>query len=130
MFRNPRRGYYSYCKVRHNFCRVSNIHDVRLLNPLSGEDLTPDIHNNLDNRRLRDPIALRLNVQDASTEQGFSFKVDNLNDDYDKYLVVQCMVFVSEQWEASLCETESIQQLNGASALIDCNCQVLMFFSG
>merc|ERR1712176_1292856 len=41
--------------------RVSNIHDVRLLNPMSGEDLTPRIQQErgtLSTRMMSDPIAL------------------------------------------------------------------------
>ena len=55
--------------------RVSKIHGIRLLNPLSGEVVE------LEKKELNSPMELRLEVdQEASSDEneGFSLKVGNL----------------------------------------------------
>ena len=91
--------------------RISNIHDIRLLNPLSGEDLTPRIqqvsghfvqnmivstlilHQDLDlSSPSNDPIALQLNIANTSKSNDYTFT---------------CMVFVADKWDNDPCETVS-----------------------
>ena len=55
--------------------RVSNIHDIRLLNPVNGEDLTPQIHDDVAANQLDEPIALRLNIDNSTKSEGYTFKV-------------------------------------------------------
>ena len=54
---------------------MSKIHDIRLLNPVSGADLTEE----LQQRSLAQPLQLKLNIQNSTKEEGFSFKCMVIN---------------------------------------------------
>ena len=94
--------------------RISSIHDIRLLNPLSGEDLTPRIQQGVDLSTLNDPISLQLNIANSSKGDGFTFT---------------CMVFVAEQWDNGPCETLGITALGDGTAFINCECSVPGFIA-
>ena len=94
--------------------RISKIHDIRLLNPLSGEDLTPRIQRNNDLSSLDDPISLQLNIANSSKDDGFTFT---------------CMVFVEQQWDESPCNTLGITALGDGTAFINCECSVPGFIA-
>ena len=59
--------------------RVSNIHDIRLLNPVDGKDLTPEIHKDITENQFDEPIALQLNIDNSTKSAGFTFKVSDIN---------------------------------------------------
>ena len=54
---------------------MSAIHDIRLLNPVSGADLTEE----LQQRSLANPLQLKLNIQNSTKDEGFSFKCMVIN---------------------------------------------------
>ena len=51
--------------------RVSKIHDIRLLNPASGADMTKQIQG----ETLDEPINIQLNVENTTKRSGYEFKV-------------------------------------------------------
>lgn len=51
--------------------RVSKIHDIRLLNPASGADMTKQIQG----ETLEEPINIQLNVENTTKRSGYEFKV-------------------------------------------------------
>ena len=58
--------------------RVSDIHDIRLLNPVNGKDLTPAIHEDVSKNKFEDPIALQLNINNPTKSSGYTFKVSEI----------------------------------------------------
>ena len=50
---------------------VSKIHDVRLLNPLTGSDLT----DTLQTEKLDEPMTLQINIENSTKRTGYEFKV-------------------------------------------------------
>ena len=66
--------------------RVSKIHDIRLLNPASGADLTDEIQR----EKLEEPINIQLNIENTTKSSGYEFK---------------CHVFLEGSWTASPCTT-------------------------
>ena len=55
--------------------RVSNFHDIHLLNPVNGEDLTPEIHEDIAENQFEEPLALQLNIDNSTKSDGYTFKV-------------------------------------------------------
>ena len=53
---------------------VSKIHDIRLLNPATGADLT----SSLQQDRLEEPMTLRINIENSTKRTGLEFKVGKL----------------------------------------------------
>ena len=53
---------------------VSKIHDIRLLNPATGADLT----STLQQDRLEEPMTLRINIENSTKRTGLEFKVGKL----------------------------------------------------
>ena len=85
--------------------RVSKIHDIRLLNPASGADMTKQIQV----EKLQDPINLQLNIENTTKRSGYEFK---------------CHVFLEDSWTASPCTTTGISPSGDDTALINCECSV------
>ena len=56
--------------------RVSKIHDIRLLNPASGADMTKQIQG----ETLEEPINIQLNVENTTKRSGYEFKVRERED--------------------------------------------------
>lgn len=50
---------------------VSKIHDIRLLNPATGADLT----GNIQKEKLEEPMTLRINIENSTKRTGMEFKV-------------------------------------------------------
>ena len=50
---------------------VSKIHDVRLLNPVTGDDLTTK----LQTEKLEEPMKLQINIENSTKRSGYEFKV-------------------------------------------------------
>ena len=76
--------------------RVSNIHDIRLLNPVNGEDLTPEIHEDITANQFDEPLALQLSIDNSTKSAGFTFKVS------DVYLIYRVMHFNFSAWFLSM----------------------------
>ena len=51
---------------------VSKIHDVRLLNPVTGTDLTTK----LQTEKLEEPLKLKINIENSTKRSGYEFKVN------------------------------------------------------
>ena len=65
--------------------RVSNFHDIHLLNPVNGEDLTPEIHEDIAENQFEEPLALQLNIDNSTKSDGYTFKV--LSDNNFQHLI-------------------------------------------
>ena len=50
---------------------VSKIHDVRILNPVTGTDLTEQIQQD----KLEEPMTLQINIDNSTKRSGYEFKV-------------------------------------------------------
>ena len=59
---------------------VSKIHDVRLLNPLTGSDLT----DTLQTEKLDEPMTLQINIENSTKRTGYEFKVIK-----EQYLIIK-----------------------------------------
>ena len=65
---------------------VSKIHDVRLLNPLTGSDLT----DTLQTEKLDEPMTLQINIENSTKRTGYEFKVYK-----EQYLIKRTLVALS-----------------------------------
>ena len=50
---------------------VSKIHDIRILNPVDGSDLTEKIQQD----KLDEPMTLQINIDNSTKRSGYEFKV-------------------------------------------------------
>ena len=104
---------------------VSKIHDVRLLNPATGADLTNQIQvrgrcrkifvfrtKNIpysQSEKLEEPMRLQINIENSTRRAGYQFK---------------CHVFVSGAWSAAPCNTTSLSVAPDSSVSANCDCSV------
>ena len=84
---------------------VSKIHDIRILNPVTGADITRRIQT----ERLEEPMTVQINIENSTRRAGYEFR---------------CHVFVEEAWTAGPCNTTSLSLAPDNTVSANCDCSV------
>ena len=89
---------------------VSKIHDIRILNPVTGADLT----RNIQTDKLAEPLAVQINIENSTRRKGYEFR---------------CHVFVESAWTAGPCNTTSLSMAPDNTVSANCDCSVPGFIA-
>ncbi|XP_059089873.1 uncharacterized protein LOC131885747 isoform X2 [Tigriopus californicus] len=98
----------------------SDIHDIRLLNPQSGKDLTEQYQN----EDLGGSLQIEIEVNEDAQDPGSSRPKRSTNPSISTGYELTCMVFQNDNWTSEFCETKEFVTKADGTATVNCDCSV------